>query len=106
MRKYVLDESLQRCVLRLDAVGNSATWRETIRQHILELDFLKTEACVISKQIQNPCNDTEWLTLEDTEGEGREFVAFDGCIILFADDVLDTGNERHQTKSVLRHVAT
>ena len=46
-----------------------------------------------------PSRDTEWMTSKDTEDEGRELVATDGRIILFTDDVMDSGNQRH-----LRHM--
>ena len=48
-------------------------------------------------QLKNPLYDSEWLTSEDAEGEGRELVATDCRIILVTDDVTVSGNERHQT---------
>ena len=37
------------------------------------------------------------LTSKDTGGEGRELVATDGRITLVAEEVMNSGNERHQT---------
>ena len=89
-------------------VWGSANWRETIRQYILELCYVQTraDACAFilkletyatPKQLQTPFNDTEWLTSKDTGGEGRELVATDGRITLVAEEVMNSGNERHQT---------
>ena len=43
---------------------------------------------------KNPFYDLKWLTSKDAEGEGREFVAAEGRIILVTDDMMDSGNER------------
>ena len=49
------------------------------------------------KQLQNPFNDSEWLTSDDAAGERREFVVTDGRIILVTVDVMDSDNEARQT---------